>query len=475
MHLCPKRLTTYACLSVLAVLLVGRTSEAHSSCPYLNTDHNTVQQWNRIAEDAVVALPPNGAGAIQNEGLLYMSYESAAVYDAVVAIEGGYQPYAFRPRTAAAKNAAAGAATEAAIIEAAYRVLRFYFPSQAATLDACHDEALAALIAGSAKIDGTAIGAAAAEAIIALRANDRRQPIGTVSTVEDPICGPGGYRLTPGTGWALGPQTPWLSDVTPFLLRRAGQFPAPAPPPLTSRRWVDQFEEVKRFGGSTSSERSPGETAIARFWTANVIRQYNLMARDLIIQSPLFPPRSLTLLESARLLAMLNMVMADAQINVFHEKYEFLFWRPVTAIDPTSAVKDWCDAVPGYEDGNAHTVETVGWRPLLNTPNHPEYPSAHGSITSAVAEVLSEFFGTPTIEVNIHGFDPAGPAGNLDAIRRFESADDLREEIVNARLWGGLHYRGSSEVAVALGARVARYALNHAFKPTHGDRNPPVR
>jgi hypothetical protein len=454
-----KRLTKHAWLCVLAVLLMCRTSEA--ACPYLNTMQNTVQQWNSIAEDAVVALPPNGAGAIQNEGLLYMAYEAAAVYDAVVAIEGGYQPYAYRPRTAAEKHAAAGASADAAIIEAAYRVLRFYFPSQAATLDTCHDEALAVLIGGSAKLEGIATGAAAAHAMIRLRATDHRQPIGTVSTIEEPSCGPGGYRQTPGTGWALGPQTPWLGDVRPFLLHKPGQFQAPPPPPLLSRRWVAQFDEVKRLGSSTSIERTADETAIARFWTANVIRQYNGLGRDLITQ------RALTLVESARLLAMIDLVTADAQINVFHEKYKFLFWRPVTAIDPTSVTQDWCDAVPGYEDGTDRTVEEVGWRPLLNTPNHPEYPSAHGSITSALAEVLSEFFGTSHIQVDIHGFDPAGPAGNLNTVRHFETADDLRTEIVNARLWGGLHYRRSSEVGVALGAEVAHDALNHGFKPIH--------
>jgi hypothetical protein len=201
------------------------------------------------------------------------------------------------------------------------------------------------------------------------------------------------------------------------------------------------------------------QTSIARFWTANVLRQYNLMGRDLI------DARGLTMVDAARLLASINMVAADAQITVFHEKYRFLFWRPVTAIDPTSVVPDWCEAVPGFDDANDATAEEPGWRPLLNTPNQPEYPGAHGSITSAIAEVLSEFFGTQQIDVDIHGFDPAGAAGNLDALRHFESAQDLRDEIVDARFWGGLHYRASTEAAVALGAKVARFALKHGLRP----------
>ena len=173
---------------------------------------------------------------------------------------------------------------------------------------------------------------------------------------------------------------------------------------------------------------------------------------------------SLDLLQSARLMAMINVVGADAQIAVMHWKYWFLFWRPITAIDPLTVTADGFGPVPGFEDDNPDTVTEVGWRPLLTTPNHPEYPAAHGSITSAMAEVLSEFLGTDRIGVDIHGFDPAGIANNLNAVRHFDTADELREEIVNARLWGGLHYRGSSEAGVDLGRKVAHYDLNHAFK-----------
>jgi len=457
-----RRIATQVFAILLTAFLACETAEA--ACPFLNSAESTIQQWNRIAEEATVALPPNGAGAIQNEGLLYMGYTSAAVYDAVVAIEGGFQPYAYHPSTVAERSAAAGASVDAAVIEAAYQVLRSYFESQAATLDACHDEALDAIVGGTARIDGIAIGAAAAAAIIDARANDGRQPIGTVSTIEDPVCGPGAYRLTPGTGWTLGPQTPWLSDVTPFLLVKGGQFAAPPPPRLGSGRWVELFDEIKRVGSATSTERTAEQTAVARFWTANVLRQYNRLGRELIAQ------RALTSVESARLLAMLNMVMADAQINVFHEKYAFLFWRPVTAIDPASVADDWCGSVPGSDDGNDRTIEETGWRPLLNTPNHPEYPGAHGSITASVARVLSEFFDTEQIQIDIHGFDPAGAPGNLDAVRHFDTAGQLREEIVDSRVWGGLHYRRSSEVAVRLGTRVARYDLNHGFRPARSPR-----
>lgn len=455
-----KSLPTIAGMTLLTVLAVGRPTDA--ACPYPVGGQSTIEQWNWIAENIVVLASPDGAGALQNEGLVYMGYVAAAVNDAVVAIEGGSKPYAYRPRTVAQRQAAANASADAAIIEAAYRVLQWHFAGQAATLDTCHREALAPLINGSAKTNGVAVGAAAAAALLSARANDGLQPIGTVSTIEDPFCGPGGYRQTPGTGWALGPQTPWLGDVRPFMLREGGQFGAPPPPRLDSRRWFEQFDEVSRFGSLTSTDRTPEQTAIARFWTANVIRQYNRLGRDLI------GARQLPVGEAARLLALINMVAADAQINIFHEKYKFLFWRPVTAIDPMSVMTDWCGTVPGFDDPRDDTVEQTGWRPLINTPNHPEYPGAHGSITSAIAGVLSDVFGTERIAVDIHGFDAGGATGNLDAVRHYETADDLRDEIIDARVWAGLHYRRSTEVAVDLGAKVAHYDLNHGLTPDHG-------
>ena len=406
---------------------------------------NSVQQWNKIAEDTVV-----GSGAFQNEGLVYMAYVSAAVYDAVVAIEGGYEAYGD------AISAPLGASLDAAVVEAAYQTLRNYFPAQAASLDALHSEALALIPDGPAKSDGRAVGAAAAEGIIDLRVGDGRlTPVGVSSTFETAPPAPGIWRLTPP--FAL-PQTPWVGSVRPFILKKPGQFQPRQPAPLVSQQWVDQFDEIKSYGRNTGSARTSEQTAIARFWTANAIRQYNRLARDIV------STRALVVLDSARLAAMMNVIAADAQMSVMNSKYRFLFWRPVTAIDPTAVTDDGFGPVPGFDDGNEWTVEETGWRPLIATPNHPEYPAAHGSMTSAMAEVLTEFLRTEQIDVNIHGFDAAGTAGNLDAVRHFDSAEQLRSEIVEARLWAGLHYRASSEAGVDLGRKVAHYALNHAFR-----------
>jgi VCPO second helical-bundle domain len=154
---------------------------------------------------------------------------------------------------------------------------------------------------------------------------------------------------------------------------------------------------------------------------------------------------------------MVNLVGADALGSALHAKYHYLFWRPVTAI------ADGFGPVPGYDDGNPATMEQTGWRPLLTTPNHPEYPAAHGVITSAMAEVFSAFLGTNQIELDLHGFDAAGPAGNLNAVRHFDMPNDLRHEIIDARLWAGLQYRFSGVAGVVLGRKVAKYDLRQSL------------
>jgi hypothetical protein len=408
---------------------------------------NTVVQWNRIAEDAVIR-----SRAFQSEGFLYMGYAAAAVYDAVVAIEGGYQPYG------PGVTAPLGASTDAAVIEAAYRTLIHYFPDQAAVLDPLYTAAIAGVVDGSAKTDGQAVGAMAANLIISMRTNDGRMtPIGTTSSFPTLTPGAGVWRLTPPTFAA--PQTPWLSDVVPFVLQTPDQFLPDPPPALSSIEWAEAFEQIKQYGAASNSARTPEQTATALFWTANVIRQYNRAFRDIANQ------RGLSDLESARLQAMVNMIGADALIALINAKYHFLFWRPVTAVDPSAVTAtDGFGPSPGFDDGNSATVEQPGWRPLVVTPNHPEYPAAHGTITSAMVEVFSAFLGTSNINLTIYGFDPAHPAGNLDAARTFNRANDLRAEIIDARLFAGLHYHFSSVAGVMLGRNVAKYDVHAGFQ-----------
>jgi hypothetical protein len=427
-----------------AILLMACTiSKASPTLP----PGNAVQQWNTIAEDTVVS-----SGAFQAEGFIYMGYVSAAVYDAAVSIEGGYEPYG------SAIPADSGASTDAAVVEAAYRTLVYYFPSQTATLDFFHMGALALIPDGTKKTAGLAVGLAAATNIINLRVGDGRlTPVAVTSPFSTLPPGPGVWRLTP---FAFAPpQTPWVGNVRPFVLQSPDQFLPDPPPSLQSYEWAEAFNQIKRYGETTSAARTTEQTAIAKFWSVSVVRQYNRAVRDIA------DGRGLGLLQTARLAAMVNTVGADALISCLFAKYLYLFWRPVTAIDPTAVTADGFGPIPEYDDGNAATAEQLGWRPLLVTPNHPEYPAAHGAITSAMAEVFSSFLGTQRLNLDIRGFDATKPAGNLDAVRHFEMANDLRQEIIYARLWAGLHYRFSSVAGVGLGRKVAKYDLSHAFSP----------
>jgi VCPO second helical-bundle domain len=384
-----------------------------------------------------------------------MAYVSAAVYDAVVAIEGGFEPYG--PPIPAPP----GASVDCAVVEAGYRTLRYYFssfPGLVLNLDAYYAEALSNFAGCTADGGaGTLVGQTAATDIIDLRTDDGRMtPINVTSSFPTLPAAPGVWRLTPP--FAL-PQTPWVGNMRPFVLQSLNQFLPDPPPSLQSREWVDAFNQIKAYGALTGSVRTDEQTAIAKFWSANVVRQYNRVGREIA------DARGLGLLETARLAAMVNLVGADALMSTFNAKYHYLFWRPATAIDPTAVIADGFGPVPGYDDGNLATIEQIGWRPLMTTPNHPEYPSAHGTITSAVAEVFTTVLGTNQINLDIHGFDPAGLPGNLDAVRHFDQPNDLRHEIIDARLWAGFHYRFSTVAGVVLGRQVAKFDLKHAFLP----------
>jgi len=446
-----QRSIRYLCSAIGLALLVTVTPPAQAvggTCG--GTEQNCVTEWNKIAEETLTVFHP-APRPFQNEGLIYMAYVSAAVYDAAVAIRGRYQPYG------TGVPAPAGASADAAVVEAAYRTLVAYFPGQASRLAPLHDASLATIPDGQAKTDGQAVGLAAANLIINSRADDGRMtPIGTSSSFTKKDPGSGVWRLTPPF---MPAQTPWVGDVRPFILQSADQFRPDGPPSLQSAEWVEAFNEIKQNGG-VRDDAPPEQTATALFWTANVIRQYNRALRDIV------DARALNLVDSARLQAMVNIVGADAQIAVMKAKYSFLFWRPVTAIDPKAVTNDPYGPVPGVADGNTATIEEEGWRPAAGTtPNHPEYPAAHGSITSAMAEVFSSFLGTTRFDLVIRGFNPAGAMGNMDAVRTFTTPAALRNEIIDARVWAGFHYRFSGVAGVVLGRQVAKYDLRSAFRP----------
>jgi hypothetical protein len=414
-------------LVVVAVVATALTLGASSGRAVTLPPGNAAQQWDKIAEDTVV-----GAGAFQGEGFVYLAYASKAMDRAV------------NPGQRNGQNA------DAAVTQAAYDVLANYFPSQAANLSALHDAALAAIPDGPAKRNGIMFGDLAAAKVVRERANDGLMtPIASTSPYTPLAPAAGVWRLTPA---AYAPaQTPWMAGVRPFILDNADHFMPPPPPSLQSQEWVDAFNEVESLGAVNSATRTQPETDTALFYAANVNRQFNLLARNIATNENLDVP------QTARLLAEVNEVGADAMISMMAAKYRYQFWRPVTAIDPGSVHNDGLGPVPGFGDGNLLTVEVPGWRPLLPTPNHPEYPSAHLTITSAVSEVIAHWMGTDAINIDLQG------NANFSATRHFATVQDLVTEVENARVWAGLHYRFSTIAGAQLGREVADYDLAHAF------------
>src|SRR3954470_14834584 len=315
---------------VLAVLALAITSGAGAIASSHSVDSasaalpagNAVQQWDQLAADTVVR-----SGALQIEGFQYMAYVSAAVYDAVISIQGGFKTWGPRIKSQARASA------NAAAVEAAYGTLSHYFPAPRAAgspdLDAAYAESLAAIADGPAKARGIAVGRKAAQYVISVRTGDGiALPIGSTSALPVLPVAAGLWRLTP-PGF-LPPQTPWIVSMKPYVLRGSSGVLSTPPPALSSTAWASAFNEIKDVGSATSTTRTPDQTNIARFWTANVVLQYNQALRDVATK------KALTLRNSARLMAMVNIIAADGGIATLEAKYRFRFWRPVTAIDPTS-------------------------------------------------------------------------------------------------------------------------------------------
>ncbi len=429
---------TMETMATADMAMPGAAPRYYSHPNYANSPlpGNAVVEWNALAQEIIQPAPMPGmpmmSSVTMSEAFVYLSYVHAAIFDALVSIEGGYQPY--NPNLAPASPTAS---RDAAIAAAAYTVLNNFFPSEMLTQK--YNAALAVIPESVAKTDGVAAGVAAGQGILALRANDGRGAPDTY-TVLDPAPGVWQPTLLLPDGTYAPPIDPWMAVMTPFMLLSPAQF-RPAPPPaLDSAEWAAQYNEVKDIGGAMSMTRTAEQTEVAQFWATNNAIQFNTAYREVALT------RGLGLLESARLIAMGNMVGADSLIACFDSKYTYSFWRPVTAI------------TSGLDDGNPATEPDPAWMPLLMTPNHPEYVAGHACFASSQAEVFARFFGTPQIELDLTS-DVTGTA------RHYATVDDLRTEIVNARTWAGLHYRMSGELAVVLGQNVASYGLANYFQP----------
>jgi hypothetical protein len=226
------------------------------------------------------------------------------------------------------------------------------------------------------------------------------------------------------------------------MLERPDQFRPGGPADLNSTTYVRDFNEMKAMGGLNSTARTAEQTDVAKFFTTNAVIQYNTAFQTLATN------RSLSPMQAARLFAMGNMVTADAAIACFDAKYHYEFWRPVYAIPQ------------GDTDGNPRTTGDPAWTPLIATPTHAEYPAAHGCATEAEAYVFMAFLGTSNINLDLTSTVP----GLLHPTRHYATVNDLVTEIVNARIWAGLHFRNSGMAGVKLGQQVASWDLRHYFQ-----------
>jgi hypothetical protein len=392
---------------------------------------NVVSIWRDVAA-ATAAVPVSPTGATLEERVAGPDVVTVqlAIYDAVIAIARTHKPFATRPATPVA-----GASMEAAAIEAAYRVLKGLFPSRGDKYQAAYDSGMAAIAAGDAKTRGMAIGAEAAQAMLALRANDGRD---TVLPPYVPGTLPGDFR-------GLNPVNRVAPYIRRFAITSVSQFRPDGPPALTSRRYAKDFNDVKALGGSVSALRTTEQAEVARFYTEPPGAYFHRNLRQ-------FATSSSSLAENARLIALLMVVNEDAPAACFDAKYHYNFWRPQSAIP-------FADA-----DANPLTEADPAWTPFVPTPNHPEYPAAHGCGDGAVAEALRQFHGTARISF-------AYDSTVTGTTHHYDSIHDVVEEVINARTWGGMHFRSSTETGTRLGKQVARWVVQHHFRPRHGSHD----
>ena len=382
-----------------------------------------VAEWNAIAARTFA----ENAISI-NASALYYGFVSIAVYDAVVAIEGGYEPYVAQP------PAPRRASSEVAAVTAAYRVLSHYFPASAAKLAQDYSASLADVTDGVGLTQGKRVGEAAADAIIRLRQDDGRDAPITLDV--DPA--PGVWRPTPD---AFAPMLgAWLGFVQPLALKSPTQIRLPGPDALSTESYARDFAEVKAYGGTEGTARDAAQTQTALFWNANLVLQLQVALRDQMTR------RGLDILASSRAFALLNTATADSVIGCWRAKYDYAYWRPITAIRLADT------------DGNAATEPDPAWKPLAITPPYPDYTSGHACITAAASHTLSYLFGASSLDLDIS-------SSVTSTSRHYDTADALEEETMNARIWLGIHFRKAMTDGNGLGHQVAAWTIKRQFQP----------
>ena len=412
-------------LVVLALVSAGAASSSrHQAQPTRpSTDPNAVLYWSQVAESTISVGRPPASSEVLN-GLVH-----AAIYDAVMSVEGGYEPFAVSIRVSGPTS------VDAAVAAAARGVLVWRVPGQAPVVEAAYTSFLGGIPDGESKTNGIRLGQAVAGAYIALRSDDGFDNV--VPWVQPPP-GPGVFEPIPFNSIPVDIK---LKQVRPLAFDDNSRFRPGGPNALTSRAYTRDFDEVKRLGRVDSAERTPEQTEVARFWTEQAMVFFNRNLRNLAVE------HGLDTVETARMLAMVHVSAADSLVGCWEAKFHYLFWRPQTAIQRADT------------DGNPDTIADPTWTHLL-LGNHPEYPSGHACFTGAVTRALKTYFGTDRVSWSL-------TSTVTGTTHSFDRLSQIRVEVANARVWGGLHFRKSLEDGDLLAKQTTHYVLAHNFHQTH--------
>ena len=410
------------CILILSPLLGATAARADS-----------VVDWNVIAVNTAVTAKANPFAQGR-----YAAIVQLAVFEAVNSITGEYQPYlgtiTQRP----------GASPDAAAVEAAYDVLSHYFgltnPAIQTALNSARANSLSVISDGKAKTDGIQAGDDAAQAMINLRANDG-SATPPLTTMPAPPA-PGVYQLTTGCTAAIAYN--W-SSVTPFGIPRASNYLLGPPPDLTSEAYTKAYDEVMAVG-EINSVRPLDRTNVALFFAATSPTQaMNQAAREVAQEM------GGSLSQNARALALINMAINDSLVASFFNKYLYNFWRPATAIHAAAS------------DGNPNTDQDPDWAPFITTPCFPSYPSNHGSAVNAAGEVLRRLYGEAGHSMTLT--TPSLP----NIVLRYYSFKEIANDVSDARVYGGIHFRTDQEAGADLGRAVGTAVYKNNLRPVHDE------
>lgn len=396
---------------------------------------DAVVDWNEIAQQAIVTGRPGPIGAMDS------ALVQVAVHDAVQAIDKRFEPYHVEVKRAHGSRSAAAAA-------AAHGVLVGMYPTQAATLDATYFNYLAAH--GLTGDPGLLVGEQVAAGILPLRRTDP-VPLPPPFTGGTDI---GQWRPTPS--FIGNPPAPpsgapmavhWMAGFDPFTLTGPARFRADPPPAVPSERYRKDYDEVKKLGSFGSTDRTPEQKDIAYFYTDNFLAQWNRALRSIATN------RLRRTGDTARLFALANLSVADAVITSWDSKKFYNVWRPITAINE------------GDNDGNPKTAGDPTWQPLINTPNYPDYTSGANNVTGAMTRTLSLFFERDRMTFEVTSLAPLA----IQKTRVYNRFSEAADDVVDARIYLGIHFRFADTAARKQGQRVAEWAFNHFLLPLDDD------